>query len=186
MIQYIRLKHTKHTGNTIREYLSISDGVMPNNLFISCVFICCWWTKEEKIEKIEGKNKKMDLTMNRYGRVINKTIDNIDRTIEKQTENHVRTKRREMFNSNAINSKVPQHREMENICCMLLAPFRVLLLFVDANFFLFYSHPQFFFHGSVWHFVYRWYSFEWMFSGAYGIWLAQSNFHLFFNPIICV
>lgn len=36
IIQYIKLKHTKHTGNTIREYLSISDGVMPNNLFMSC------------------------------------------------------------------------------------------------------------------------------------------------------
>lgn len=36
MIQYMRLKHTKHTGNTILEYLSISDGVMPNNLLMSC------------------------------------------------------------------------------------------------------------------------------------------------------
>lgn len=37
MIQYIRLKQTKHTGNTIREYLSISDGVMPRSLLISCM-----------------------------------------------------------------------------------------------------------------------------------------------------
>lgn len=32
IIQYIRLKHTKHTGNTIRLYLSMSDGVTPVNL----------------------------------------------------------------------------------------------------------------------------------------------------------
>lgn len=35
MIQYMRLKHTKHTGNTMREYLSISDGVMPGNVILA-------------------------------------------------------------------------------------------------------------------------------------------------------
>lgn len=35
MIQYIRLKQTKQTGNTMREYLSISDGVMPRSLLMS-------------------------------------------------------------------------------------------------------------------------------------------------------
>lgn len=33
MIQYIRLKQTKQTGNTTRLYLSMSDGLTPNKLF---------------------------------------------------------------------------------------------------------------------------------------------------------
>lgn len=32
MIQYMRLKQTKQTGNTIREYLSMSDGEQPYSL----------------------------------------------------------------------------------------------------------------------------------------------------------
>lgn len=39
MIQYMRLKHTKHTGNTMREYLSMSDGVIPSSLLMSCKVI---------------------------------------------------------------------------------------------------------------------------------------------------
>ena len=35
MIQYIKLKHIKHTGKTTLEYLSMSDGVTPYILFKS-------------------------------------------------------------------------------------------------------------------------------------------------------
>ena len=33
IFQYMRLKQTKHTGNTIREYLSMSEGAQPYSLF---------------------------------------------------------------------------------------------------------------------------------------------------------
>lgn len=47
MTQYIKLKQTKQTGNTTLEYLSISLGLTPNNLFgffgpKCCPPVCCW------------------------------------------------------------------------------------------------------------------------------------------------